>query len=874
MKIHEEQEGIFEERQALMVSPRGSFSTLRKAHFLKPTVKDSSINGPAFKLPYLPLCSESSWPISVSFNGWYDPLPKWPKWVDTMLKKYQYVWKKSGIFEAILSSCCKILKNKEVVFGVAERWSCDTNTFLFQWAEATISLEDVLVLGGFSILGHPFSMPLENQELVEVEKRLDEVVKMLVRLRKKKGSEDVSHGEWLDYFMDNGDVFEHEAFLVLWLSRHVLPGNVVNALNRENFSIAIYLARGIRIALAPPVLASLYRDLSLLKQGILVTAELNRNKCENNYVALTLSSPIQFVQVWAWERLPALQPKCKVIPFGRPRLYRWHGVNRLKRENVRWVIDAAGDSFKWRPYAIVVDNWLFPEFYKDEAQRVLSNGSLSEELETYARCLRVSELVGTDSVEAYLPHRVAMQFGMDQDIPQWISKSNVTSETAWEYYNRPVCDAKLYMPPRLSEGDVTTNYLSWWEKSVVNLQGDTKGVLRGLRSSTSTPNFPKRRKWGDDLMQIWRCCVLDRQTSGGTSLAVDGNFLTPLSKPKSIPEKKSLHSSKKRSIQEFLDVDVKPILAVETNRFTASSEGNHPDVPPGFPPKCDWGKEILNSCNKKHIENNLQTILAVGTKGFTASIEGNHPDVPPGFPPKFDRGKENFKSSTIQHIQNRADVDIKPSLLVKNNPDGFSASTEGNQSDVPPGFPQKCDQGKEILRSCNVQHTQNRSDFHIKPFLIVRNNRLPSSTGGDNDVAPPGFTPKSGQVKEMSQGSIEKGCELRQINNDKPLLPLKKRCSCSSAEGNEDSRMMEELLEPMGTTKQSEATIRTSQPADEIVHGHETRPGIICDEASSFLQTKLQDLDMETRINLIDKVFARVKAEWSGSIRVKQEPQS
>ncbi|KAL8093398.1 uncharacterized protein LOC141693229 [Apium graveolens] len=788
MKIHEEQEGIFEERQALMVSPRGSYSTLREAHFVKPTVEDS-INGPVLKLPYLPLCSESSWPISVSFNGWYDPLPKWPKWVDKMMLKYQYVWKKSGIFEALLSSCCKIMKNQEVVFGVAERWSCETNTFLFQWAEATITLEDVLVLGGFSVLGHPFSMPLEIQELVEVEKRLVEVMKMMVKMRKRKGS-DVSHCEWLDYFMDSGEVFEHEAFLVLWLSRHVLPGNVLNAVNRENFSVAIYLARGIRIALAPPVLASLYRDLSLLKHGILVTAEVSRNEDENNYVALTLSSPIQFVQVWAWERLPHLRPKVKVIPFGRPRLSRWHGVNRLKRENVRWVIDAAADSFVWRPYAIAVDNWLFPEFYKDKAQWALPDGSLSEELETYARCLRVAELVGTDSVEAYLPHRVAMQFGMDQDIPQWITKSNLCSENAWEYYNRPVCDAKLYFPARLFEGDVTTKYLKWWEKSVLNLQGDTKGVLRGLRSMISTPDFPKRRKWGYDLMQIWRRSIRDMQTSEGTSLVVNGNCSTSLSKPES---KKSLQSSKKRSI-------VQALLNVETNGFTASTEGSHPDVPPGFPPKCDWGKGNPESCN-------------------------------------------------MQHVQNRYDVDIKPFLHLKKNSDGFTASTQGKQPDFPP----ICDRGKEVLKTCIMQHTENRSDVRIKPFLLVKDYGLPSSTGGDNNDAPPGFTPKKRQ----------------------------KQRSCSSAEGNGDSRMTEELLEPMGLTKQSKAT-RTSQLGDEIADGHETRPvssiqsedGIKCDEESSFLLTKLQDLDMTTRINLIDKVLAQVKAKMSGPIRVKQEQQS
>ncbi|KAL1819366.1 hypothetical protein DCAR_0415621 [Daucus carota subsp. sativus] len=821
MNAHEE-EGIFEQRKALMVPPNGRISTVRIGNFLKPTVKKHSMNGPALKLPYLPLCSESSWPISVSFNGWYDPLPKWTKWVEKMVPKYQYVWQKSGIFEALMGSMCKIQKNKEVVFGVAERWCCETSTFRFQWAEATVTLEDVLVLGGFSVLGHPFSMPLENRNLVGVKERLNEAMKSIVKSRRKGDEDEVSHGELMDYFMDSGDALEHEAFLVLWLSRCVLPGNELNAVNRETFSIAIYLARGIRIALGPPVLASLYRDLSLLKQGIVATSELSRNKDEESYIAVTLWSPIQFVQVWAWERFPPLQPRRKVIPIGHPRSARWHGVNRSKRENIRWILDGAGDSFLWRPYAIR-DSWLCPQFYKDEAQWVSYDEGFSEELETYARCLRVSELVGTDSVEAYLPHRVAMQFGMDQDLPQWIPKSNATPETAWENYNRPVCDAKLYFPHRLFEGDVTKRYLEWWEKSVVDLLGGTKAVLKGLRSLTSTSDLPGKHKWGDDLMQIWRFSVRDRQNaSDAISLAVSGNCLTPLSQPS--------QSSKKRSIQELLNVNVQPISAVKTNESTSSAEGNVPDVPPGFPPKSDQGKGLL-------------------------------------------------KSSNMQHVQNMLDVDIKPILLIKDNPNGSTASNKGDDPDVPPGFPPKPDQGNDILKCCNMQHMQNRSVVHIKPFLIVKDNCLPSLSEGSDDV-PPGFTPLSQKAKEKAQASIGKGYEPRQMCTNNPFLALKKQRSSSSAEGNGGSRMLEGLLEPMGTTKQSEATIRTTEPAAEIAQSHETRPessiqsegGFNFDERSSFLTTKLSDLDMDASIKLVEKVLAEMKAKRSGSAGVKQEP--
>ncbi|KAL9322628.1 hypothetical protein ACSQ67_010681 [Phaseolus vulgaris] len=43
---------------------------------------------------------------------------------------------------------------------------------------------------------------------------------------------------------------------------------------------------------------------------------------------------------------------------------------------------------------------------------------LDKELVSFVTCLRVSVLVGIDStVKKYMPHRVGMQFGMDQDVP-------------------------------------------------------------------------------------------------------------------------------------------------------------------------------------------------------------------------------------------------------------------------------------------------------------------------------------------------------------------------------------------------------------------------------------------------------------------------
>ncbi|KAI3673486.1 hypothetical protein L6452_39605 [Arctium lappa] len=93
---------------------------------------------------------------------------------------------------------------------------------------------------------------------------------------------------------------------------------------------------------------------------------------------------------------------------------------------------------------------------------------LDEELESWVRCLRASELVGIcgSCIEQYLPHRVAMQFGMDQDIPGDLPQTNASPETAWRFCTRPIRDVKVYLPSKLCEPCMTARYLEWWNKPV------------------------------------------------------------------------------------------------------------------------------------------------------------------------------------------------------------------------------------------------------------------------------------------------------------------------------------------------------------------------------------------------------------------------
>lgn len=149
---------IEEQEDVVIVSPTGEGDPFhKKAFFLKPSVPPF-IDEPHFKLPkrFSSLPSRfdpRKWPLGVEFHGWRQGQQDWNAWVDRLAPIHQSTWKKAGIYEAIFNSKYQIKRKTDLLYGFAEKWCSDTNTFIFRWGEATITLEDVMVLGGFSVSG-------------------------------------------------------------------------------------------------------------------------------------------------------------------------------------------------------------------------------------------------------------------------------------------------------------------------------------------------------------------------------------------------------------------------------------------------------------------------------------------------------------------------------------------------------------------------------------------------------------------------------------------------------------------------------------------------------------------------------------------------
>ncbi|XP_033128714.1 serine/threonine-protein phosphatase 7 long form homolog [Brassica rapa] len=482
-------EDLVEEREDLMVSP--------STHLLKPCFTTSIEGSPPLDLKALSL--------SVSFNGWRFPNAKFKSWATKMSALHEPTWKKAGIFEAVVASTLKITKDSDLVLEIAEKWCPDTNTFVFPWGEATITLEDVLLLLGFSVLGSPVFASLDSSG----EKTKEKLEKERVVLKRDQVSNRATQTVWMSRFMDSGDddELEHVAFLALWLSYFVFPTRYYQ-INEAIFPVAVHLASGVRIGLAPAVLAHLYADLTLLKDH---TRDSSNDKIE-------LNALFKLVQVWTWERFRELRPKdTNPLLKGQIRLARWDDVKEGNND-VRQNLD--NSSFEWRPFTNTVKNWEFPKFYPEKAIWVRVGPELDEAFISFTRCIKVSELVGMDCVEHYFPNRVAAQFGLLQDVPCLVNMNNLSEEEAWNEYDKPIEDLTLFIPSRFAVPRVTSMFCDWWRKSFPQLQGSVKEKCVGGDYVDVSASGSRKRKLRKRVCTVGCCQTRDSDDDEDLSLTI------------------------------------------------------------------------------------------------------------------------------------------------------------------------------------------------------------------------------------------------------------------------------------------------------------------------------------------------------------------
>ncbi|XP_037477284.1 uncharacterized protein LOC119354658 [Triticum dicoccoides] len=421
----------------------------RLAHVLLPI--DGAPGPPPFRPPPPPSAATAA-EFRVAFRGWLGAPRHWELWVAKLRPIHERLWRELGIFDAVLASTYRIKRDASAVLHLASFWSPSTSTFVFPWGEATITLEDVAVLGGFPADGSPVPAPLPHQW------RPDEAALNGVRLDfNRSACKKAHHAAWMKHFLTDTDmdaVIEHASFLALWLTRFVLPGHPESTMRQSLFPLAVRMARGDRVALGPAVLASLYRDLREMKTYLVAASATGGNA--ELLSPLSVHAPLYILQLWMWERFPVLwDGKPNLIKDGEPRAASWHDVSKkMNPMMIREVLNS-GKNFLWRPYTSS------EHACKDHIGWVRgSDINEDEELISLAHCLHACELVGMDCIEQYLPHRVAMQFGLDQDVPGDVRRANEDWGVAWETYDLEGKDVAVFTP--CTEPGVTARYAEWW----------------------------------------------------------------------------------------------------------------------------------------------------------------------------------------------------------------------------------------------------------------------------------------------------------------------------------------------------------------------------------------------------------------------------
>ncbi|KAK6934868.1 Aminotransferase-like, plant mobile domain, partial [Dillenia turbinata] len=158
-------------------------------------------------------------------------------------------------------------------------------------------------------------------------------------------------------------------------------------------------------------------------------------------------------KLWASERFSNLGPNSNALKPGEPRVARYHKLRwNLTLPHVRLSLKSPTD-FLWRSYAVNLTNWRHLAYHNESEEKELDfDLGLDEDLQSYI----VSELVGVDCKESYFPHRVAMQFGPDQDLP---------SEASDAHFD--MGNGKIFIPARSFEPGVSTRYLNWWKEMML-----------------------------------------------------------------------------------------------------------------------------------------------------------------------------------------------------------------------------------------------------------------------------------------------------------------------------------------------------------------------------------------------------------------------
>ncbi|KAF4368444.1 hypothetical protein F8388_018114 [Cannabis sativa] len=249
----------------------------------------------------LPLCYRySKNDLAVEYRSCSGVIQGWKRWISSVATRFSTPLSSAKILSPMLaSSDLEIYRVKSSLDQLMSYWSKATHTFIVNWGEFTITLEDVYALLLLSICGTTSLVsPLANDEQSLLSFLTLAVEDLKKRYMKKKQYDLLN---WVRYFHqeDSQDLVELASCISLWLSRYIFPSKTSRrTVQSAMFTLACRLAYGKHFPLGAAYLGTLYHNLDSI---ITDSNSYSENK----------------------ERFPRLPPIRKSLQPGEPHPLAW-----------------------------------------------------------------------------------------------------------------------------------------------------------------------------------------------------------------------------------------------------------------------------------------------------------------------------------------------------------------------------------------------------------------------------------------------------------------------------------------------------------------------------------------------------------------------
>ncbi|CAL8992922.1 unnamed protein product, partial [Prunus brigantina] len=365
----------------------------------------------------------------------------WSEWVDRELRDPSTcnILRRAQVLDAIfLSKLWDIHIEAKMLRHVVWRWSASTHTFVCSWGEFTPTLEDVANISRLPICGDrsPFGIALTPEET--------DNLAVLRRGAPTSPSTSLRFSNWVQYFGDANRQGPSRlaAFIALWLGRFVFCDFSQDCLHERVFPLALAIARGDTIPLAPMFLGHLYHLLDR-------TQLLEKSASGTMGVETLLYS--SFLQVFLWERLKGLDVYS--LPHSHAmKLADW-GKGSFMPDNLPKpflkLLDNVED-FIFRPYGTSAETFTFVPFYAD-----------------------VSD--------------VRRQFGLDQGVPGSPNHGDIFAlhRIFWSNDHIPASCRPIFLASKTRAGGFSRSYQAYWNRCLTSFREFQSSLGDRLPSTTA-----------------------------------------------------------------------------------------------------------------------------------------------------------------------------------------------------------------------------------------------------------------------------------------------------------------------------------------------------------------------------------------------------